>query len=93
MAKAKLTPMSVLNQMFSLTPEQIHAIMKSGGANYVVTKVTCLGQQQNGQFVYACEGEKLPKYISTFKVKIVPGVEFNPDPLRILDGQFVLCWA
>lgn len=89
----KLIPLPVLTQMFSLSPEQVQAVMKSGGGNYALSKVTCLGQQPNGHFVYACEGENLPKHVSTFKIKLVIGDTWNADPARILDGGFVMYWA
>lgn len=93
MAKANLIPVSVLNQMFNLSIEQIEAVIRSGGGSYKITSVECQGMMAGGTFVYKLTGEKLMKHVSTFKVKIVAGIQFNPDPLRVLDGQFVLCWA
>ncbi len=94
MAKTpKTIPMSVLTQMFSLSPEQVEAVIKAGGGIYTITKVTCLGMLGNGQFLYDLEGENLPKHISSFKMKVVAGDTWAADSLRVLDDDFVLCWA
>ena len=101
-AKPKFLPLDIVTQMFDLTVDQVQAVIKAGGGDYKVTKVTCLGLQPGGHFVYSCEGENLAPHISTFKIKVAIDPKWDamvrPEyrdqvAQRVLNDCFVLYWA
>ena len=93
----QIIPLDVMQLAFSLSVEQVSACVRDNGSHkyeYNITSVECLGMLRGGAIVYKCNGVDLPKYIETFKLKVVRDTVYGlTDDQCILAPMYFIQWA
>jgi len=92
---------ALIQQMCSLSVEQVQACIKGGGSDAVIDSVEFMGMTGHAHFVYRCTGKDLEPWIKEFRVKFWYDPkwaerfkpEFQAEARKRQLGDFFIGWA